>query len=425
MTGGRNRARRAACAALLLIGAGASPARATGQATTPDQGAVARGAYLAAAGDCVACHTAPGGRPFAGGRAIRTAFGTLLGSNITPDTATGIGGWTDAQFLRAVKRGIGGRGQRLYAAMPFNTYARASDRDILDIKAYLASQPPVRNAVATNQLRFPFNIRLLSAFVWSLLYFDPAPFRADPTRDAQWNRGAYLVTGLGHCTTCHSPKNRLGADDVRAYLGGAPLEGLFAPALDDAARTGLGGWTEEDIVAYLHTGTSRRAVAAGPMAEIVSRSTQFLTDADLRAIAVYLRSVPTPPGQEATPPAPPATAAMEAGARLYGESCRACHGADGQGIPGMVPALAGHARVQSADPASALNVILQGAQSAITHGNDRGTSMPAFAWKLTDAQVADVTTFLRNSWGNRASPVTPADAARARQALNAPQSLLR
>lgn len=383
-----------------------------------DSTRISRGAYLATVGDCIACHTAPGGAAFAGGRRLHTPFGDLVSTNITPDPQTGIGGWSDDMFLKAVKKGVGARGQHLYAAMPFANYAKVSDQDILDIKGYLASLRPVHNAVEPNQLRFPFNIRLLSASIWSWFYFDPTPFRADPARGDQWNRGAYLVNGLGHCSACHTPKNRLGADRAGKFLAGAEIEGFYAPALNDAMRTGLGAWSAEEITTYLRTGTSRHAVATGPMAEVIMRSTQFMTPADLQAMAVYLRSVVVPADKEETAP-PPDVAAIKAGGTIYAASCQSCHRADGSGVPGLIPALAGHAGVQSANPASAIRVILQGGQAAITDGNGRGTSMPAFAWRLTDAQIAGVIGFIGNSWGNRAPATSPQAVSDMRAALHA------
>lgn len=253
--------------------------------------AIARGKYLATAGDCVACHTAPGGKPFAGGLGLNTPFGTIYATNITPDKETGIGGWTDQQFMNAVRNGKGANGENLYPAMPYNVYAQVSDQDLKDIKAYLDSVPAVHYTGPKTDLPFPYNIRLMM-MGWNLLFLNTAAFKADPAQSAQWNRGAYLVEGLGHCTSCHTPKNMLGADKMGVHLQGGELEGWLAPEITGNTRQGIGGWSDDELVHYLKTGANDKTVAAGPMAEAVHNSLQHLNDQDLTAIATYLKSLP-------------------------------------------------------------------------------------------------------------------------------------
>jgi mono/diheme cytochrome c family protein len=294
---------------------------------------VRRGAYLARAGDCVACHTAQGGQPFAGGLGLNTPFGVIVTSNITPDKQYGIGDWTDEQFLRAVKEGVAPHGKLLYPAMPYNLYARVTDKDLLDIFAYLKTVPAVPEAPRSNQLPFPFNIRQMM-FGWNLLFFNPSPFKPDPAQSVEWNRGAYLVAGLGHCTACHSGKNFLGGDTN--YLLGYDLEGWHAPEISGNRYLGVGNWSEADMVAYLHTGGNRFSVAAGSMGEAVTNSTQYMTVADLHAVATYVKSLPGS-GRSAPAALAESDATMALGRTLYRNNCTACHKTNGEGVDAMVP----------------------------------------------------------------------------------------
>nr|WP_312239921.1 cytochrome c [Pantoea sp.] len=253
--------------------------------------AVARGRYIAIAGDCVACHTAPGSKePFSGGYAISTPFGGIFASNITPDTQTGIGNWTERDFYRAVRHGKGKKGENLYPAMPYNAYVKVSDRDMHDLWLYMRSVKPVHNPVPATNLGFPYNIRL-AMMGWNLLFFKNHGFEPDATQSAEWNRGAYLVDALEHCGACHTPKNSLGGDRD-AYLQGSNLAEWHAPDITSNSYTGIGGWSLDQITQYLKLGSNHVAVASGPMAEAVSNSTQHLTEADLHAIAVYLKLQP-------------------------------------------------------------------------------------------------------------------------------------
>ncbi|HZQ40597.1 MAG TPA: cytochrome c [Rhizomicrobium sp.] len=376
------------------------------------QAQMSAGRYQAILGDCEGCHTAPGGKPFAGGLALETPFGAMGVPNITQDKATGIGSWSESDFRRAMREGVTPDGDRLYPAMPYPNYARMSDTDISSLWAYLKTVAPVHNAVEVNRLRFPFNIRILIAG-WDWLYLDHKGFVPTAGKSAEWNRGAYLVTGPGHCGVCHTAKSRLGADRA-ASLGGGSLQGWFAPEITGAAPRGLGGWSANDVVTYLKTGWNAHATASGPMAEVVERSTSQMNDSDLRAIAVYLKDQP-PADQPAAPAADDAS--MKAGAVLYRDNCVGCHGWDGKGETLIFPPLAGNAVLVQPSAESLIRVVLAGAQAVATRAAPTEPAMPSFAWKLNDRQLADLLTYVRNSWGNRASPVSGEDVAKMRASL--------
>ncbi len=376
---------------------------------------VKRGMYLARAGDCIACHTAQGGKPFAGGLGLNTPFGVIVSSNITPDPQYGIGNWTDAQFLAAVKEGVAPHHKLLYPAMPYNLYARVSDRDLLDILAYLKTVPAVAEAPPANQLPFPFNIRLMM-FGWNLLFFNPTPFHPNPSQSVEWNRGAYLVDGLGHCTACHSGKNALGGDTD--YLQGYDLEGWHAPEITGNRYVGIGTWSDDDFVAYLKTGGNRFSVAAGSMGEAVSNSTQYLSAADLKAIGLYLKSLPGS-GRAAPQAIADSDPAMKLGSDLYRTNCIACHKSNGDGVDAMVPSLANNPGVRAPGANNVLRTILVGGRGAATSSNPTSAQMPAFAWKLSDADVAAIATFIRNSWGNAAPAVDATQVGSLRKSLKA------
>ena len=380
--------------------------------------AIARGRYIAEAGDCVACHTVPhSGQPFAGGLALETPFGKLVASNITQDVKTGIGGWTEEEFTRAVRLGKGKHGQNLYSAMPYPAYNKVTDADMHDLWLYMQTIKPVSRQVESNQLPFPFNIRTLM-WGWNLLFFDKKPFQPDSTQSMEWNRGAYLVEGLAHCAACHTAKNVLGGDSSKKLQGGT-LQGWFAPEITGDKQHGLGAWSLDDTVTYLKTGANGFTVASGPMAEAVENSTQHMTTADLRAMAVYLKSLP---GSQAARPAPVAAndRQMLLGAKVYDINCAACHASNGKGISSMVTALAGNGSIQAPVDSNLVNAILRGTRGAITHANPTGAAMPSFAWKLTDGQVAAVSTYIRNSWGNAASATSEGSVAKARKQLALP-----
>lgn len=375
----------------------------------PGATAVQRGEYLARAGDCISCHTATGGAPFAGGYRIDTPFGPLLAPNITPEPDTGIGRWTADDFWRALHQGVNRRGQDMYPAMPYTFYTKVSREDSDAIFAWLRTLPPVVNQVDVNQLRFPFNQRWSMA-VWRELYFTPGIFEPDPAKSAQWNRGAYLVEGLGHCSACHSPRNVLGAIEKDKAFTGATIDGWFALDLRSNLHTGLGAWSAQDIATYLKTGTApARTTTFGPMALVVKNSTSHLTDADLLAMGLYLKDLPANSSLRRAAPEPDPTRVQDA--TLYLDHCGACHQAGGRGMPGVFPPLAGNGAVVAPDPADVLKVVLGGIPA-----QGRYVPMPGFASVLDDAQVAAIANYVRTSWGNAAPPnATPAMVARLRK----------
>ncbi|MBX9711628.1 MAG: cytochrome c [Xanthobacteraceae bacterium] len=377
---------------------------------------IARGRYLAVLSDCSGCHTAPGGQSFAGGLALDTPFGKILAPNITPDSDTGIGKWTDDEFISAVREGRGHGGERLYPAMPYPAYTKLSDEDARDLRAYFATVAPVKNEVIANQLPFPFNIRT-SLLVWNALNFSSGRFQPNPQKSAEWNRGAYIVQGPAHCGTCHTPKTILGGDKNDAPLDGATLQGWFAPNITTNSQKGIGGWSKDELVQYLKTGANAWTLASGPMAEAVTHSTSQMSDDDVAAIATYLKDSGT--GSTSTKPAPIAASdpAMKAGAAIYKDSCAACHKDSGMGESNLFPRLAGSALVQSDNPITLTRVVLHGTRAASTDGAPTAPAMPAFDWRLNDAQAAAVVTYIRNSWGNAAAAVLPSDIATQRASL--------
>ena len=398
-------------------GAGATPAAQLSPAATS---ASEQGRYLAALGDCVACHTAKGGAPFAGGRPLQTPFGTILSANITPDHDTGIGSWTADQFYRALHRGIDDEGHHLYPAFPYNYYTRVDRADSDAIFAYLKTVPPVRNAPRRDQLPFPFNIRTVM-ILWNWLFLRPGEYRPNPAKPSAWNRGAYLVEGLGHCGACHTGTNLFGAPKTSAYLQGGKFGDWFAPDLTPNPRKGLGGWSRADLIRFLKTGGNAHAAASAEMGEVVDFSTSLAAPADLEAIAAYLADLPASP--PATGSAPPA-GQLQAGEAIYADSCSACHRAGGEGVPGVFPPLKGDANLQQANPLTTLHFILTGVQSTPTAARPTGLSMPAYAWKLDNQQVAAVATYVRNAWGNRAPAISDGQVASLRRRLVRPAGQL-
>jgi mono/diheme cytochrome c family protein len=375
---------------------------------------VEKGRYLATVGDCAACHTLPGsGHELAGGRPLETPFGTLVAPNITPDPQTGIGAWTDDEFVNALTRGTGRHGTRLYPGMPYTYYTKLTRDDALAIRAYLNTIPAVHNAVKSNQLPFPFNIRW-GMNIWDALFFKAQTFAPDPHKSAEWNRGAYLAEGPGHCGLCHTPKNFLGADKDGQRLQGYNLQGWFAPNITNDTRRGIGSWSVDDIVSYLKTGHNKMTTTTGLMAETLNLSTSKMRDEDLKAIAVYLKDQP---GQNDKPGAAPDQSVMKIGAQIYADECSGCHKSDGSGTPALFPTLKGSPAVQQTDPTTLLRVVLRGAEAAGTDKAPTASSMPQFSWILTDDQVAAVVTYIRNSWGNSAPPVSAGDVHKARQSF--------
>ncbi len=394
----------------------AAPAPAA-QAPAAATALVARGAYLARAGNCLACHSTPGGAPGAGGRAIATPFGTLYAGNITPDTQTGIGGWTPDDFWQALHHGKSRDGRRLYPAFPYTSYTQVTRADADALHAWLMSLTPVERANTPHALRWPYSTQAALA-VWRALYFSPGGFNADPRQSAEWNRGAYLVRGLGHCAACHTTRNALGATDDKLDLAGGliPSQNWYAPSLASPAEAGVADWPLADIRQLLKTGASSRASVLGPMAEVVQHSTQHLNDADLQAMAIYLKALP--PATVAVKSPPPVEAGVASrGARLYEQQCVQCHGERGEGVAGAYPALAGNRAVTLAQTANLVQIVLNGGFAPATSGNPRPFGMPPFVLQLSDADTAAVLSYIRNAWGNRAAPVTELDVSRQRSGL--------
>jgi mono/diheme cytochrome c family protein len=376
---------------------------------------IARGKALTVAGDCASCHTIDPAKPFAGGKRIDTPFGGIYAPNLTPDRATGLGAWGDEDFYRALRFGVARDGSRYYPAFPYPNFSKLTRQDIFAIRAYLATLAPVRNAPRAPELRFPFNYRFVMRG-WNWLFFKPGILMPDQTKSAEWNRGRYLVEGVAHCGACHTPKDMFGADRRgrgQKFTGG-PVQGMFAPRLDGAARSGLKSWSVDDITEYLQSGRNARSHAGQLMSEVVVNSTSKMSDADVRAIAAYLKALPAGvPEPQVSPPSP---AQMATGQKLYNGACVACHEEDGSGAPRIYPPLPGNANLQSSDASSTLRIILDGAETVTTPRAPNKGSMPGYAAKMTDQEIADVTNYIRNAWGNAAPLVTADEVAKARRA---------
>ena len=400
----------------LLAAAVALAAAPLAFAVDTDYGKVARGRYLVRAGDCAACHTDDEGKPFAGGRAVPTPFGTIYSSNITPDRETGIGKWTDEQFYRAMHEGIDDKGKHLYPAFPYPWFTKMTRDDVLAVKAYLDSLPPVKQSNRKPDFPWPLSVRE-SVAGWNAMFFKSGTYRPDPKKSPEWNRGAYLVEGPGHCGACHSPKNVLGGIKKKDRFEGGEGEGWFAVSLDGDKRAGLGDWSVDEIADYLKTGANDRARAMGPMAEVVHDSTMYLSDADLRAMATYLKSLPAD-GRDRNASVPaPGDDRMKRGRLVYEDQCVGCHMQEGQGVAHVFPAIRGNTGAQSEDPTSLARLVLDGARSAKTPVKPEGFAMPAFGWKLSNDDIADVLTYIRASWGNKAAPVAASKIADVRKKI--------
>ena len=369
-----------------------------------------RGAYLAHVGNCAGCHTVRGGLPYAGGLAVETPFGSIYASNLTPDSATGLGRWTSAEFWRAMHHGRSKDGRLLYPAFPYTSYTLVSRDDSDALFAYLQSLPAAAQANQPPALRFPYNSQLALA-VWRALYFQPGSYQADAGKSADWNRGAYLTEGLGHCSACHAARNALGATDGLNLAGGLiPRQNWYAPSLVSTLEASVSDWPLSDIVALFKNGVSPQASAIGPMAEVVLGSTQFWNDADLRALATYLKALPVTASSQ--PVVAPSVSAR--GSKLYESRCAQCHGDSGQGVTDAYPALAGNRAVLMPQKTNLVQVVLNGGYAPATKGNPRPYGMPPFVLELNDADVAAVLTHLRSSWGNQANAVSELEVNRIR-----------
>ena len=370
-----------------------------------------RGAYLARAGNCAGCHTALGGLAYAGGRELPTPFGTFVTPNITPDRDTGIGAWTTEDFWRAMHHGKGRDGKLLYPAFPYTEYTKITRDDTDAIFSYLQSIAPLAQVRAPDHLKFPYNVRALLYF-WRALYFRPGVYRPMPNQNAEWNRGAYLVQGLGHCNACHATRNALGAAGGAA-LGGGQVAGRswYAPSLTSSAEAGSAQLPIEQIAALLSTGQSRKSSVAGPMAEVVLQSLQYLSAADIGAMAIYLKSLPDTNTTPATFKELTAheTLRIFKGEKIYDQHCKDCHGTAGEGAAGAYPPLAANRSVTLPSPLNTIRSVLDGGYAPSTAGNPRPYGMPPFAHTLSSEEVALVVSYVRNSWGNRARVVTAVD----------------
>ena len=377
---------------------------------------IARGAYLSRAGNCMGCHTERGGAAYAGGRGVPTPFGTVFAPNLTPDKTSGLGTWTAAEFWRALHNGRARDGRLLYPAFPYPNYTRITRADSDAIFAYLRSLPAVAQANRAHTLPFPFDQQAALA-VWRALYFRPAQPEVDASRGADWNRGAYLVEGLGHCNACHASRNALGATATPLDLAGGliPVQNWYAPSLTSPHEAGVADWRDEQVVTLLKTGVSPRGAVMGPMSEVASGSTQYLSEPDLRAMTIYLKAL-QPPTTESPPVSPRSSTAAGTGpgAKLYDKHCAGCHGDQGEGVPGIYPALAGNRAVVMHTPANVVHLVLEGGFPPATAGNPRPYGMPPFATVLSTDEVAQLLTHIRSSWGNQGAAVSALDVTRYR-----------
>jgi mono/diheme cytochrome c family protein len=389
-------------------------------AAPPADPQVQRGEYLARLGNCVSCHTVHGGEPFAGGLPFKTPYmflGTLYSTNITPDEETGIGAWTEADFVQAMHTGEGPNGA-LYPAFPYTSFTKVSEDDVKAIYAYLRTVKPVKAEPPSNSFIFAFRFGMK---IWNALFFDEGRYAADSSQSEEWNRGAYLVNGLGHCSACHTPRNVLLAEKSEEHLWGAVVPDVvaegeyrpwFAVNLTQTKNGGLGGWSVADIRRYLKTGHNGKGGSFGPMNEVIANSLRHMTDEDAQAMATYIKSLPPAPdspAQEMT------DAEREAAQAIYKKHCEECHLATGRGGFLKAPPVAGSVIAQGRDPASLINIILYGAEPAkVLNPPGAWESMRAFRDRMTDEEIAAVANYVRSSWNNTGSKVTAQDVARHR-----------
>ncbi|MFZ6680200.1 c-type cytochrome [Undibacterium sp. Tian12W] len=390
---------------------------------TADQ--LLRGEYLVKAGNCMGCHTTRGEAAFAGGRMLQTDFGNFRTPNITPDVKTGIGSWTANDFWQALHNGKSRDGSLLYPSFPYTNYTQVSRADADAMYVYLMSLPKVEKQNQAHELRFPYDQRALLAF-WRAAYFRPASYQEEKGKSAEWNRGAYLVNGLGHCSACHSSRNSLGANAGVKDLSGGELTSWYAPALTNSKEVNLAKWSPQELIALLKSGVNQHTAVSGPMAEVVAGSTQHLSDADIKSMATYLQAIPTVQvaekdvldkfmaGSELS--AERMEAVMKQGGALYKTHCMDCHGAQGEGVSNIYPALKSNPGVLSHALSNPVRMVLSGGFPPVTKDNPRPYGMPPFAHTLTDSEVALVLSYVRNAWGNKAEPVTPAEVNRYRTA---------
>ena len=412
-------------ACLVLASGHKSTLRDAGSAGLPANG----DEYLARAADCVACHSIPGGKGFAGGLKMGTPVGAIYSTNITPDPETGIGRYSLADFDLAVRYGIAKDGHHLYPAMPYPSYVKLADVDVVALYRFFMQQvPPVHQANLKSEIPALLSFRWPLAF-WNFLFAPSAGYAAKSDHDAVWNRGAYLVQGPGHCGACHTPRGigmqEKALDDSSAnFLAGAELDAWYAPSLRGDMRTGLGTWSTTDIGEFLEHGHNRVGSAFGSMTDVINNSTSYFSGSDIQAIAVYLRSLPARSAQQpvaydnATTDALRDRPATQPGAAIYASDCASCHGFDAKGFTAYMPALAGNPVVLDENPSSLINVVLNGSVPLLAKGVPDAYRMPQFRQQLSDQDAADVITFMRNRWGNQAPAVTAAQVAKLRKTTN-------
>ena len=378
-------------------------AHAASPPATSDKDAITRGEYLSKVAHCAACHTSDPAKPFAGGVALGSSFGTMYGSNITPDPATGIGSWSEKEFEGALRRGVGKGGEYLYPSMPYTDFTKISDADVHALYVYFRSIKPIAQKEPSNTMKFPFNVRPGIA-AWQAVYFKEGRFVDDDSQSAAWNRGAYLVDGLGHCGACHSPTNVAMAPVKGKSLQGNVIDHWFAPDISGGQYSGIKDWSEADLVTFFRKGhNAKNQAAVGPMAQTIDLGLSQLNDGDLAAIATYLKHQVDP--KEKAPAAVRALSADEraAGLALYGDNCASCHGADGKGVAGIAPTLVDAASVSGAKADTAIRSVLEGYAPSGQWG-----VMPSFGQVLTAQQVSDVVNYVRTTWGNQGGErVTP------------------
>ena len=384
--------------------------------------AALRGAYLARLGGCALCHSVRGGRAYAGGRAIETPFGSVMSSNITPDPVYGIGSWTANTFWRALHEGVSRDGHLLYPAFPYTSFTQLTRADSDDLFAYLKTLPAVAQPNRPHQLRWPYSTQA-ALRSWRALFFNPATaltlansHAANGTRGAVWQRGQYLVQGLGHCQECHGARNLLGAVSAEPRASGSVLAGSqwFAPSLNDPLGASVAGWSETETINFLQSGRNSTAHASGPMAEVVLHGLQYLSNADAQAMAVYLQSLRPISAPAAKAGKPASSNTLQRGAALYEKHCTDCHGASGQGQTAAYPALAGNRNVTQEPPNNLINTLLAGGFAPSTPGHPRPFGMPPYMLQLSDADLAAVLSHIRSAWGNHASAVSELDVTRFR-----------
>ncbi|QND63633.1 c-type cytochrome [Mesorhizobium loti] len=417
----------AAAVAVFLFKPASLPDVSAAQAALPTgQALIDRGEYLARAADCVACHTTSGGKPYAGGLAFKLPFGTLYAPNITPDKETGIGDWSDAEFVRALHQGIDRQGHNLYPAFPYAAYARMTTEDALAIKAYLFSLPAVHADAPRNDLTFPFNQRYVMRF-WNLLFVPGGALQPNTSESAEWNRGAYLVEAMAHCGECHTPRNVFYALDSGKTFAGAELQGWKAYNVSSDKRTGIGNWTDEQLFDYLSKGHAEgRGSPTGSMGEAVDYSLRHLTPEDIKAIVAYVKTVPPQVSSDqaiveaepatlkaSTAYAPSGDAAAQGGLglKLFQGACASCHGWNGEGLQTPYAALRGSRTVNDPDGTNLIQVILKGAHMTTATG---AQAMPAFANAYSNVEIAALGNYVLAHFGGKQSAITPADVAKAR-----------